>query len=276
MNCAENNKDSLQLKQSSREKNPPVVVLVETEHPHNIGFCARALSCYGLPDLRLVRKDSLEMPVEAWVTGSSALDVMQQAKVYSTLQEALADCSFAVGFSRRQFDSVLPCYSLEELPGSLPAGLRAAFVFGRESTGLRTEEISVCACQCEIPLPKPKSFNLGQAVAVALYGWYTLAAIPLNSPIAPSNQQNSEANLITSPLDAGSRNTTIEELEKLISFVGGQLDGRRTSIPKAQQSLRKMLQRMACTRAEYDMLFGIMRGLSGSRARNEKKSREDA
>ena len=145
------------------------IILVEPEHPHNIGFVARSMRSNGLSDLRIVRK-SHPLPKKCWDTAHSSADILDNAKLYKTLKEAIADCSYTVAFSRRLFGTVVPHCSLPELP-PLCANKegKIALVFGRESRGLLYEEIILCAVQCEIPVAGQMSINLSHAVSVASY-----------------------------------------------------------------------------------------------------------
>ena len=76
------------------------VVLVDTSHPGNIGAAARAMKTMGLQDLRLVRPAQFPS-AEATARASGADDLLSAARVFPTLDDALADCRFVVGTSAR-------------------------------------------------------------------------------------------------------------------------------------------------------------------------------
>ncbi|HET9580641.1 MAG TPA: TrmH family RNA methyltransferase, partial [Usitatibacter sp.] len=79
------------------------IVLSRPSHPGNIGSAARAMKTMGLSHLRLVAPKSF--PDEAAdALASGALDVLRQAQVFDTLEEALGDAVLAVGFSSRGRD----------------------------------------------------------------------------------------------------------------------------------------------------------------------------
>ena len=76
-------------------------VLCETSHPGNIGAAARAIKTMGFSDLVLVNPQ--EFPSrEADARASSAVDVLIQARVESSLENAIADCGLVVGTSARR------------------------------------------------------------------------------------------------------------------------------------------------------------------------------
>ena len=63
------------------------IVLCQTSHPGNIGSTARAMKTMGLRDLRLVRPKKFPH-AEAEAMASGATDVLAEAKVCETLEEA--------------------------------------------------------------------------------------------------------------------------------------------------------------------------------------------
>ncbi len=158
------------------------VVLVGARNPSNIGAAARAMRDFGFSDLRFV--NDYIVPFEAAQleakSAVGAADVMQGARAFSSVADALADCTFSVGTTaiggRQLSRTVLPLAEagqelIEELarPGS-----RAALLFGSEKTGLTNDQLSHCQILLNIPMFAPSdarhlSMNLGQAVAVCLY-----------------------------------------------------------------------------------------------------------
>src|SRR5258708_36100242 len=71
------------------------VVLVDIRNPLNIGAAARAMANFGFTDLRLV--NPYEPSFREAVSAVGGAHVLQGARVFSTLAEALADCSLVVG-----------------------------------------------------------------------------------------------------------------------------------------------------------------------------------
>jgi len=148
------------------------VVLVAPRNPLNIGAAARAMSNFGFTDMRLVNPYDV-----AFREARSAVKshyVLEQAQVFSTVAEAIADCSLVIGgTSVGNRDLHTPLYRLEaagQLLNNTPAGTSAAILFGSEKFGLSNEDMSHCHWLYRIPAREEHgSMNLGQAVAVTLY-----------------------------------------------------------------------------------------------------------
>src|SRR5947209_691889 len=149
-----------------------VVVLVRARNPLNIGAVARAMSNFAVADLRCV---GTYQP--SFREAKSAVDadlVMQSAQVFSSLAEAVADCTFVIGTSasldRDLATKPKSLHDTDEIRTQIAKGGRAALLFGSEKTGLSREELSYCHNVLRIPTrPEHGSMNLGQAAAVVLY-----------------------------------------------------------------------------------------------------------
>src|SRR3954471_17436924 len=80
---------------------PPIrIVLCRPSHPGNIGAAARAMKTMGLADLRLVAPGRYPAPEAQWMA-THAVDVLEGARIHSSLAEAIADCSAAFALSAR-------------------------------------------------------------------------------------------------------------------------------------------------------------------------------
>ena len=233
------------------------IILVEPEHPHNVGFVARSMRSNGLSDLRIVRK-SKPLPKKCYDTAHASADILDSAKLFPTLKEAIFDCSRAVAFSRRIFDTVAPHCSLPELPLLFENKTgTTALVFGRESCGLLFEEIEMCAIQCEIPVAGQMSINLSHAVSVACYE--LCRAGLLGDGFAPRNK----------PPITHRKPATIEQFENLEKFIYENLTDKYRKQTWLNASIRSWLQKLNPTQAEFSALFGLLRAL-GKRPLNQK------
>lgn len=148
------------------------VVLCRPSHPGNIGAAARAMKTMGLADLYLVEPKRFPDP-EADVRATGAVDLLQQARVVASLDEALAGCVFAVGMSARQRDLGPPVGQPRETVSRLLREAEqgaVALVFGNETVGLSNEEVLRCQAAVCIPTdPSFSSLNLGAAVQLMCY-----------------------------------------------------------------------------------------------------------
>jgi tRNA/rRNA methyltransferase len=159
---------------------PLRVVLSRPSHPGNIGAAARAMKTMGFDDLALVAPRHFPDP-DATAMAAGAADVLANARVFETLDGALADCRLAAGFSARGREiSHAPTALREaapELSGAIEHGV-VALVFGNETSGLTNEELSLCQRLVSIPAnPAYGSLNLAAAVQVACYEIATIGSL---------------------------------------------------------------------------------------------------
>ncbi len=148
------------------------IVLVATSHPGNIGSTARAMKTMGLSSLYLVNPKSFP-DYKAKEMAAGADDVLEQAVVTSSLDEALVGCQLILATSARPRGLSLPGLLPEtcaELIGKQPDNTQVAIVFGREHAGLTNEELLKCHYHVNIPSnPEYSSLNLAQAVQIMAY-----------------------------------------------------------------------------------------------------------
>ncbi|GBL45456.1 tRNA:Cm32/Um32 methyltransferase [Sulfuriferula multivorans] len=148
------------------------IVLSHTSHPGNIGSAARAMKTMGLSDLRLVNPKQFPDPV-AHAMSSGAQDVLDNAHVCSSLDEALNGSVFAVGCTARRRDLSHEMLSARDVAPILlkQAALQpVALVFGTEMSGLTNAELDRCQLLTHIPSnPDYSSLNLASAVQVLSY-----------------------------------------------------------------------------------------------------------
>lgn len=146
------------------------IVLVNPSHPGNIGAAARAMKTMGFSDLVLVEPKRYPA-AEAGILAAGADDILANAKVVATLNEAISDCTLVVGTSARNrslpWPLVNPIQAAEIIlrePGQV------AILFGREDKGLKNEELQRCHYHLQIPAnPEYSSLNIAAAVQVITY-----------------------------------------------------------------------------------------------------------
>jgi tRNA/rRNA methyltransferase len=154
------------------------VVLVRARNPSNIGAVARAMYDFGFRRLRVVNE--FPVPFEAARSAVDASEVLAGAAIYSSVADAVADCTLVVGTTsvgeRDLQHELLPLVeAAPQMRAELESdGGRVALLFGSEKTGLSNEELSHCNWLLTVPMQehaglRHPSMNLGQAVAVCLY-----------------------------------------------------------------------------------------------------------
>jgi len=150
-----------------------VVVLVEPQGELNVGSVARAMLNFGVSELRLVNPVADHLSRDARLMAVKAAPVLESAKCYSSLNDALADCAVSIGTTRRfgQYRDRFK-YPDEAAQILVPIARQqvSALVFGREDKGLLTSELDLCQHLITIPTnDELPSMNLAQSVVLCLY-----------------------------------------------------------------------------------------------------------
>lgn len=155
------------------ELNKPVIVLVRPQLGENIGKAARAMLNFGLTEMRLVApRDGWPNP-SAGPAAAGADSVLEQAKVFETAAEAVADCAHVHATTVRKRGVTKPVIGADEAGRQVHmlAG-RHAIIFGPERSGLETEDVALARNIITIPInPEFGSLNLAQAVILVAYEW---------------------------------------------------------------------------------------------------------
>ncbi len=171
------------------------IVLVQPSHTGNIGAVARAMLNMGLSELSLINPKV--MPDDhSRAMASHATTIIEQAEVFDSLQQAIADCDWVIGTSARVRRVSLPLISAGQAGAhavkNASQGQRIAIVFGRERTGLFNQELLMCHQHAYIPSNEAYcSLNLAQAVQIFCYEVrraYESASEKASIPQSPYNQ----------------------------------------------------------------------------------------
>ncbi|MBQ9237825.1 MAG: RNA methyltransferase [Treponema sp.] len=151
------------------------VVLVHPEESRNIGAVCRALANSGMTDLRIVgnRPDYDDEKVR--ILAIHAAPLWERARFFESLDVATADCTLAVGTTRRRGKNrkgklLFPEECAPLVNASTAHGGTVALVFGNERTGLTDQEFNVCTLGVTIPAAEQfASLNLSHAVQIMCY-----------------------------------------------------------------------------------------------------------
>ena len=226
------------------------VVLVEPQHPLNVGSALRASRNMGVVDLRLVEPCTTDTDRIA-VTAPGLTEVARGLPRFSSANAALADAVLAVGFtarSRRANHRVLSLRDLEKKLRDidLEEG-RISLVFGREDSGLPNEVLGLCHCFVSIgTVVDYRSLNLAQAV---LLGCHAVRRASMGA--SPKMESTESADSATLAQVDGLMSHTDEVLELLEFF---KFAGARDSV---LHKLRVLISRANPTAAEVQLLRGI-------------------
>ena len=231
----------------------PAIILVHPQLGENIGMVARAMANFGLAELRLVNpRDG--WPSEKAISAASKADhVIEAAKVYPSLEEAVSDLEFVYATTARDrygYKEVRsPVVAADDLRTRFRTGQKTGILFGRERTGLTNEEIALADELVTFPVnPAFASLNLAQAVLLMSYEW----------------MKSGLASVEDTPFDAlPQRPAKKEELQGLFDHVEETLDARgyfrpAEKKPKLVENLRAILTRPSFTGTEIQVLRGIV------------------
>lgn len=243
-------------------------VLVNTSHPGNIGGVARAMKNMGITQLALV--DPQNYPdSNATARASGADDVLANALVCDTLDEALADCDLVFGASARlrklSWPQVNPRGMVEQL-FSQSASTKIAIVFGREHSGLTNDELERCHYLVHIPSnPDYSSLNIAAAAQVLAYEIYQ--HWQANSTKIEDTVDNRETSLDDEPFaDAEDMDRFYQHLNETLVDIGFL----QTEHPrKMMRRLRRLFNRARLDRVELNILRGILTTIQKRRDRKE-------
>ena len=252
----------------------PTVILIEPQLGENIGTAARAMANFGLSDLRLVN------PREGWprtgalrkgayAAAAGAVHLLEGAKLYDSLESAVADLNFVWATTARERGQgkriVPPAIAMGEAARAFAAGDKQAIMFGPERTGLDNDEIAIADALITFPVnPAYASLNLAQAVLLTGYEWFRASqgdVLPFaeldRSPPAPRE-------MILSFFEYFE-----DELEKNGFF---RPEGKR---PVMQRNLRNIFHRMGMTEQDVRTLRGaIVRLVEGPRKEAQTRKRK--
>ncbi len=241
------------------ETNSPAIVLVEPQLGDNVGATARAMLNCALTDLRLVNPRDGWPSERARAMASGADAVLDAARVFDTVAEAVADLQvvFATTARHRDMvkDEVTPTEAAAEARRRSAAGERCGFVFGRERIGLTNDEVVLADAVLHVPLnPAFRSLNLGQAVLLVAWEWFR------SGDATPPRQR----------IEAGHRRATRRELLTFFDHLEMALEASgyfkvAEMRPVSVRSIRNLFTRAELTDQEVRTLHGIVTALVGRR-----------
>ncbi|GFE50260.1 tRNA (cytidine/uridine-2'-O-)-methyltransferase TrmJ [Roseobacter cerasinus] len=233
----------------------PAFVLVRPQMGENIGAAARAMWNFGLDHMRVVAPRDGWPNQSAVAMASGAGRLLDEARLCADLPEAIADSTFVFATTARSRDLTKPVFSpeeaLRETARRIAEGQRVAVLFGPERAGLENEDIAQANAIVSVPVnPAFPSLNLAQCVLLMGYEWRR----------ATGDVEPQVTEMAGTPwAEAG-------EVEHLAKHYEERLEDAGFFFPehKAQSmrtNLRNMWSRMPLTRADVQMMHGMLRQL---------------
>lgn len=250
------------------------IVLMRTTHPGNVGAVARAMKNMGLKELILVNPEFNKVlsENEALRRSSGAEDVLGNAVVFNSLDEAISDCHILVGASARNRKMPWPLMNPRDCAQQMVQAFAAprgdqseylerpkiAFLFGQEASGLSNEELQRCHYHVNIPAVETfSSLNLAMAVQVICYE-LRMSFLSLDEQV-----QNSLSSIL-SPADQGWDEplASINEIEGFFDHLEKTLTLTEFYNPENPRQLmtrlRRLFQRIHLDKMEVNILRGIL------------------
>ena len=162
------------------------IVLVETSHPGNIGSVARAMKNMGLSRLTLINPKKFPHD-EATALAGNAGDVLEKAKIFGSIEEAVKNSKIIFATSARERTIEWPVASAkdaaQEINQLAAEGLEVSILFGREDRGLINEELQLSNKHLIIPAhPEYPVLNIAMSTQVVCYELYQASQ---HEPIGP-------------------------------------------------------------------------------------------
>ena len=149
------------------------IVLVDTIHPGNIGSVARAMKTMGLSRLSLVNPRVFPSD-DAIALSGNATDVLQNAKIYKNIRDAIKDSTFVYATSSRDRSIQWPikdaASAAKDIHAEVNNNKEISIIFGKEDRGLTNDELENANRLIEIPAnPIYPVLNLAMSVQIISY-----------------------------------------------------------------------------------------------------------
>jgi len=247
----------------SARADAPVIVLVRPQLGENIGKAARAMLNFGLTEMRLVDpRDGWPNP-SAGPAASGADAVLENAQVFGSVAEAVADCAHVYATTVRKRGVTKPVLTPDEAAREIAqrtarrAESRSAILFGPERSGLETDDVALARAIVTVPInPEFGSLNLAQAVILCAYEW-SRHALSEAKETAALVQPTAEDILPPAPQEE--LEGLIEHFEQLLTPAGYFRPPARAAATR--RTLRGLLTKPGWNHLEVRTLRGVLSAL---------------
>jgi len=234
--------------------NAPVFILVNPQMAENIGMAARAMLNCGIHQMRLVAPRESHLSAKAIAASSGADSILQNAQLFETTEQAIADCHYIYATTARRRGMIKPIVTAQHAASEILSRSQNKYgiLFGPERTGLHNDDICLANAIIEIPLnPEHCSLNLSQAVLLVGYEWYQhyINAPQQEFKIGKTNFANKEKILMF---------LQILENKSAASGIFNQPEKRERMLI----NLRNIFTRTQITEQELNTLYGVINHLN--------------
>ncbi|QQA44649.1 RNA methyltransferase [Pelagovum pacificum] len=231
----------------------PAFVLLRPQMGENIGAAARGMWNFGLDRMRITAPRDGWPNQKAVAMASGAGRLLDEAQMYGSTAEAVADCHYVYATTARPRELTKPVLTpeaaLADAATRIGRGEKVAVMFGPERAGMENEDIAQASAIISVPVnPEFPSLNLAQCVLLCAYEWRRAVT---DTPAERLEGQRTEL-------------AERVEVEKLGDHYEERLEEAGFFYPEAKGgamrlNLRNLWSRMPLTRADVQMLHGIMR-----------------
>ncbi len=232
----------------------PAMVLVRPQMGENIGAAARAMWNFGLDHMRVVAPRDGWPNQKAVAMASGAGRLLDEARHFDSVPDALADAEYVLATTARMRGLTKPVlspeFAMKEAATRIAAGQKVAVLFGPERSGLENDDVARASAIVTVPVnPQFFSLNLAQCVLLMSYEW---------------QRQVAEVTHETVDFARGGDWATGEDVSALGDHYERTLDQAGFFFPEEKAdgmklNLRNLWSRMPLTRADVQMLHGMMR-----------------
>lgn len=233
----------------------PTIVLIRPQMGENIGAAARAMWNFGLDRMRIVDpRDGWPNPA-AIAMASGAGRLLDEAEIFTDVADGIADRTYVYATTARPRELTKPVFSPEaamtEAAARIASGEKVAVMFGPERSGMENADIAYANAIITMPVnPLFPSLNLAQCVLLVGYEWRraigeVVDVMVQGQTVDPADQQEIEA--------------LARHYEDRLNDAGFFYPAHKAASMKL--NLRNLWSRMPMTRADVQMLHGMLRQL---------------
>ena len=244
------------------------IVMVETTHPGNIGATARVMANMGLTQLCLVSPRSFPDPA-ATARAAGADHILEQARVFDSLEAAVSDCGCVIGATARRRSLAWPLLDAEQAAARLVSeqqSIDCALVFGPEACGLSNAHLDLCHAHLRIDVNEAfPSLNVATAVAVMAYEFRKQSDLAASESAVQSREE-------VAPMTMGQFDQLMSHMERVLSNTAF-LSGPKT---KLLRKIRRLLLQGVKTTQEVNILRGVLTSLEYALGISQKQPQKGA
>ncbi len=239
----------------------PVIILVRPQLAENVGMVARAMMNCGLSELRLVNPRENWLGKKAVAASSGAAVVLEKAKVFCSLEEAVADVHMVFATTARERDMTKPfmgpVVATQKTKAALSHKEKVAWIFGPERTGLENSDLALSDALVQIPLnPIHSSLNLSQAVLIMGYHWWTRSIHDQETLLMGSGRPATKQEL----------SVFLNRLDKVLLDAGYYAMPEKQA--RMQRNLHNIFERNRLTNAELKTLYNVLATFTKKKQKN--------